>query len=174
MPRSSCRSIPVRITDKIMVARVARQHLAADDSKVLLEEALAHLREYRTWSATFDATLKQARREDSEDLPPNFVWQDDLVEFWVHFTDTQRELLALYDSIEEVNPHLAARVEEFLDPPAKAQIEYATELSEFFTREGYPRKQIAYDIRRLQVWHANFSNWLEIATRGLRAATSKL
>jgi hypothetical protein len=153
--------------------RVARQHLAADDTKALLEEALAQLKKYETWSATFDGTLRHALAEAPEDLPDNFVWQDDFVEFWAPFTEIQRELFTLYDSIEEINPDVAQRVEQHLDPPAKAQIEYATEVTEFFTRKGFGRRQIAYDIRRLQAWHANFTNWLGGAIRSLRGAIAK-
>jgi hypothetical protein len=157
-----------------MVGRVARQHLAADDTRALLDAAIDQLREYKTWSSTFDSTLRHARRGAPESLPLNFVWQDDLIEFWSPFTTIQRELLALYDSILEVNPDVAGRVEDHLDPPQKAQIEFATDVTEFFTREGFDRKQIAYDIRRLQTWHANFTTWLEGALRGLRAAMAKL
>lgn len=174
MSRSSCRSIPVRITDKIMAGRVARQHLAADDTRALLEEAVVQLREYKTWSSTFDSVLRHARREAPESLPLNYVWQDDFIGFWAHFTSVQRELLALYDGIAELNPDVAERVEQHLDPPQKAQIEYATEVTKFYTRDGYDRKQIAYDIRRLQAWHANFTSWLDDALQGLRAAIAKL
>lgn len=174
MPRASCRSIPVRIAERVLAERVARQHLAADDTGALLEAALGQLRAYRTWSSTFDGTLRHARGEVPEDVPADFVWQDDFIEFWAPFTQIQRELLALYDNLVDANPVAARRVEEYLDPPAKAQIEYATDVTEFFTREGYGRKQIAYDIRRLQAWHSNFTTWLEGAIRGLREAIAKL
>jgi len=171
---SSCRNIPLRITDRFLVERVARQHLASDDTRALLEEALAQLKRYERWSATFDRILKHAREGAAESLPDGFVWQDDLVEFWGPFTEIQRELLALYDSLAEVNPTGANAAERHLDPPEKAQIEYATEVTEFFDRDGYNRKQIAYVIRRLQAWQANFTTWLGSATRGLQALLSKL
>jgi hypothetical protein len=156
-----------------MVGRVARQHLAADDTKPLVEEALAQLKKYQAWSSTFERALKYARREAGT-LPENFVWQDTFVDFWAHFTETQHELLALYDSIAEINPDVARQVEGHLDPPEKAQIEYATELTEFFTRDGYQRKEIAYDLRRLLAWHVNFESWVDSAIRGVRLALTKL
>lgn len=171
---SSCRSLPLRITDRIMSDRVARQHVAADVTRALLEECLAELKKYKAWSSTFPATLKGARASSRGDLGGDFVWQDDFIDFWGPFTSIQRELLSLYDDIADANPHLAGRIESYIDPPAKAQIEFATEVTAFLERQGFDRKQIAYNTRRLEAWHDNFGKWLDDALEKLRAVESKL
>jgi hypothetical protein len=171
MPRQT---IALRVTERIMSDRVARQHLAVDESRALFEEALAQLEKYKAWSSTFPATLRGARLSSRKDLDGDFVWQDDFIDFWEPFTSIQRELLALYDDVMDANPETASRIESYLDPPTKAQIEFATEVTEFLERPGFKRNQIAYDVRRLEIWHKHFSAWLDIALEGLRKAIPNL
>lgn len=175
--QSICRGIPLRVSDRFISSRVARRHTAADEARlvaILLEEAAKQLQKYRAWSTGFMSTLDDARLSSREDLGANFVWQDEIIEFWEPFTGIQHELLSLHDGLLDLDPGLASQAEPHLDPPAKAQIEFATERTEFLARPGFDRNQIAYDSRRLRAWHLNFAHWVEGAVKGIRQLRSEI
>lgn len=166
MPQSSCHGIPLRVANRAM---------AVDNGFVsaLLEEAASQLHKYKAWSSTFIATLNAARLSSREDLGGDFVWQDDFVEYWEPFTSIQRELLAIYDNLSDLDAPLAALVEPYIDPPTKAQIEFAIEDPVFLARPAFNRNQIAYETRRLRVWHQNFTHWLGAALKGIREVRTR-
>jgi hypothetical protein len=166
----SCRGIPFRVAERLLSHRVAHRH-AADEARVLpilFAEALNQLKKYKVWSSSFPEMLRQANHFSREDLGAHFVWQDALIEFWEPFTSIQHELLSLHDGIRDLNRVLGAKIEPYIDPPAKAQIEFAIEDPKFFDRLPFDRKQIAYDTRRLQVWHRNFVHWVDLALKAMR------
>jgi hypothetical protein len=158
-----CRSIPLRVADRV---------LARQDLKPLLQAALVQLMKYRTWIGNFEGTLARAKRAD--DLPVGFVWQDEFVDFWMPFTSIQKALLDISDRISGQDEGAGLAVEVYLDPPVHAQIEFATDSTQFLDRDGEARKQIAYDTHRLEIWHRNFSQWLERALREVKGLVTKI
>lgn len=164
------RSIPFRVSERLLSLRVAQRRVA-DETRVLpilYAEALTQLKKYKVWASSFPDVLRVARLESRADIGGLFVWQDALIEFWEPFTSIQYELLALYDGVRDLNQALGARIEPYIDPPAKAQIEFAIEDPKFLQRPEFDRKQIAYDTRRLRAWYRNFVHWVNLALRGMR------
>jgi hypothetical protein len=140
-----------------------------------LKEAALLVKKYEVWAASFPSTLKQAKRGSLDIDDPQLVWQDELVEFWLPFTSIQQDLFALHDDLRDVNIVLADMIEPYIDPPATAQIEYATEAPVFLSRAGSNnRKQIAYKTSRLEAWHRNFTHWVRVAFRELEFARADL
>jgi|SRR5688572_3047266 len=138
-----------------------------------LDEAHAQLLKYRAWVKGFSQTLAEAERV-SADLGGQFVWQDELVDFWEPFSVIQGALIALYERLRTVNPALADMVEAYIDPPHNAQIEFATDGAVFRERQGYPRKQIAYKVDRLRIWHRNFAHWIQLAVGEIAVARREM
>jgi hypothetical protein len=160
----NCRAAPVGSSDRIASRALTSKYLT---------EALAELKKYETWAAGFSETLAHARRASAE-LGEGLVWQDDFVDFWEPFTVIQRELIGLFEQLRGVNVALADLVEAYIDPPHNAQIEYATDAASFLDREGYDRKQIAYDVGRLRAWHRHFQHWTRVAVRELEMARREI
>lgn len=171
MPSSSCRSVPLRGVDRVSHPRVGGDAHAVPQ---YLATASSHVKKYEVWASSFRSTLEQAK-EQSRDLDdPGFVWQDELVEFWLPFTSIQRDLFALFEEIRRASPSLADLLEPYIDPPSFAQIEYATEGAKFLDRINYDRKQIAYDLQRLGRWHEHFTGWVQVALRELTNANREI
>lgn len=160
----NCRVVPLLSRDRVASRRAVSSYL---------DTAIGQLKKYQAWSAGFTETLAHAKRE-SRDIGPQLVWQDELVDFWEPFTVIQRELIEVYERIRDVNAALAELVEAYIDPPQTAQIEAATDGAQFLEREGYSRKQIAYDVARLELWHQRFQRWLATALRELQSARGEI
>jgi hypothetical protein len=160
----NCRVVPLSPRDRVASAQLVSGYL---------DRAIAQLRKYKAWSGGFGETLARAKKE-SADIAPQLVWQDELVEFWQPFTSIQLALIGLYEQISEANVGLGDLLEAYIDPPDSAQIEAATEDAQFLERDGHGRKQIAYNVRRIEQWHQNFNRWLGTALRELQSARSEI
>lgn len=160
----NCRVLPFDRRSRVASRQIAATHL---------DKAFAQLKKYQAWSSGFVETLAHARRQ-SEEIGPQLVWQDELVDFWEPFTSIQRELIELFERIRNVNAGLAELIETYIDPPQNAQIEAATEGAQFLERAGYSRKQIAYGVKRLELWHQRFQAWLKSALRELQIVRGEI
>lgn len=149
----------------VKVSVAARMSTVQD----LIKDALGEIQKYRAWSETFPAALQAARRV-SEDIPDGFVWQDEFVSYWTPFDAIQRKLFVVVDELESKDPKLARELDPFLDPPKKAQIEFATSDPKFLN-VGSDRAEIAYEETQLRRWHQNFSRWVNQSTRVLKNYT---
>ena len=161
--------MPCRVIPLLASNRVAHRDLVIG----YVNEAITQLKKYEAWAGGFSETLVRARAS-AGDLEEGFVWQDEWVDFWEPFTVIQRELFSLYDSLLGVNTPFAELVESYIDPPEKAQIEFATDGAKMLSREGFSRKQIAYQVARLERWHQNFGHWLGEALRELQTARREI
>lgn len=160
----SCRVLAIRASERIA---------STQQATVLMDRLIAQLKKYRVWAGGFEETLQRARSASGE-LGPDFVWQDEMVDFWAPFSEIQREIFTLDEALRRSSEALADLIESYIDPPSRAQIEFATEGARFLPRNGHQRRQIAYQVRRLEMWHQNFAQWLRMALGELEVARQEI
>lgn len=144
----------------------------------VLKKAEFELRKYKAWIEDFPAALRAAQ-QSSTDIPDGHVWQDEFVDYWTPFDSIQRQMYDLDEVLEDIQlekgdfAHYAEQARRYLDPPRKAQIEYAIANPEFRRHPGQDRDLIAYPETRLVQWFRNASRWVEQALRSLQKVVSK-
>lgn len=143
---------------------------------IIIDRLLSSLQKYAAWAKAFPSALAHARK--AEGVPPGAVWQTEFVAFWQPFDAIQKEMFELSDDLQAVleeagRPGLWRALEQDLDPPHDAQIEFATAAGIFVDGPG-SSSQIAHPIRRLEAWHRNFTRWVLAAIRHLKGLRAKV
>lgn len=162
--------------------RVAKRALAASegsDLAALLKVAQDQLRKLKAWSRGFPAAMREAQK-DTAGLPAGYVWQDELVEFWKPFYAIEKKLVQIEDDIEDRAlttdklHDLWTFTEDYLSPYPGARIEDAIAYPRFFDRPNFGKYHIAYSVKTLESWHAEFSKWVDYGIRGIGASLQKV